>query len=65
MKVAFDNWQDDFAVKSVAESFTVSVPGLDKPLIGEFDLVVTDGGDENIVDWKSASAKWPGSRQTR
>lgn len=62
LKVAFDNWQDDFAVKHVAESFTVSVPELHKPLIGEFDLVVTDGGDEAIVDWKSASAKWPSGK---
>jgi len=28
-------------------------------LIGEFDCVVTDGHDNCIVDWKTASAKWP------
>ena len=31
---------------------------LSKPLIGEFDCVVTDGHDNCIVDWKTASAKW-------
>jgi putative RecB family exonuclease len=28
-------------------------------VMGEFDLVVTDGHDNCIVDWKTASAKWP------
>ena len=59
VEVACQNWQDDFAVESVAETFSVSVPGLSKPLIGEFDCVVTDGRDRCIVDWKTASAKWP------
>ena len=54
-----DNWMDDFAVQKVAEAFTVSVPGLSKPLIGEFDCIVTDGRDPCIVDWKTASSKWP------
>ena len=58
VKVACENWQDDFAVQSVAETFSVNVPGLSKPLIGEFDCVVTDGHDNCIVDWKTASAKW-------
>ena len=57
--VALEEWPDDYTVKSVAEAFSVKVPGLSKPLIGEFDLVVVDGGDETIVDWKTASAKWP------
>ena len=59
VEVACDNWQDDFAVQRVAETFSVNVPGLSKPLIGEFDCVVTDGHDNCIVDWKTASAKWP------
>lgn len=62
LKVALENWTDDFSVKAVAESFKVEVPGLKKPLIGEFDLVVTDGGDEAICDWKTASSKWPASK---
>ena len=59
LEVACKNWMDDFAVESVAETFSVTVPGLSKPLIGEFDCVVTDGRDRCIVDWKTASAKWP------
>ena len=58
LEVACKNWMDDFAVESVAETFSVTVPGLSKPLIGEFDCVVTDGRDTCIVDWKTASAKW-------
>ena len=58
LEVACQNWLDDFAVQQVAETFSVSIPGLSKPLIGEFDCVVTDGRDTCIVDWKTASAKW-------
>jgi len=65
LDVAMSEWPDDYTVKSVAESFSVEVPGLSKPLIGEFDLVVTDGGDETICDWKTASMKWPNSKADR
>ena len=62
LAVTLEHWQDDYAVKSVAEPFSVSVPGLHKPLVGEFDLVVTDGQDEAIVDWKTAACKWPAGK---
>ena len=62
LDVAFAEWPDDYTVKSVAEAFCVEVPGLSKPLIGEFDLVTVDGGDETICDWKTASAKWPAGK---
>ncbi len=65
LDVAFAEWSDDYTVKSVAEAFSVKIPGLSKPLIGEFDLVVTDGGDEAVVDWKTASAKWPAGKVDR
>ena len=65
LDVAFSEWPDDYTVKSVAESFSIEVPGLSRPIIGEFDLVVTDGGDETIVDWKTASMKWPNSKADR
>jgi len=65
LDVAFAEWPDDYTVRSVAESFSVEVPGLSKPLIGEFDLVVNDGGDEAIVDWKTASMKWPNGKADR
>jgi hypothetical protein len=58
LAVSLENWQDDFAVRSVAEGFSVEMPGLSKPLIGEFDLLVEDGDHECIVDWKTASSKW-------
>ena len=62
VEVACKNWQDDFAVQQVAESFSVSVPGLSKPLIGEFDCVVTDGHDNCIVDWKTSASRWPAGK---
>ena len=62
IEVSCENWQDDFAVQQVAETFSVNIPGLSKPLIGEFDCVVTDGKDTCIVDWKSASSKWPAGK---
>ncbi|MCQ2353259.1 MAG: PD-(D/E)XK nuclease family protein [Victivallaceae bacterium] len=65
LDVALDEWGDDYAVKSVAEGFSVLVPGLSKPLIGEFDLVVTDGDAETIVDWKTSSMKWAAGKADR
>ena len=56
------NWTDDFSVKSVAESFSVTVPGLSKPLIGEFDCIVEDGKDICIVDWKTSASRWPSGK---
>ena len=65
LDVALTEWSDDYTVKSVAEAFSVAVPGLSKPLIGEFDLVVTDGGDEAVVDWKTSTSKWPAGKVDR
>ena len=65
LDVALADWPDDYTVKSVAEAFNVNVPGLSKPLVGEFDLVVTDGGDETISDWKTAAVKWPAGKADR
>ena len=65
LDVALADWPDDYSVKSVAKAFSVEVPGLSKPLIGEFDLVVTDGGDEAVVDWKTSTSKWPAGKVDR
>jgi len=35
---------------------------LDKPLIGEYDLLVEDAGGPVIVDWKTAARRWPGTK---
>jgi putative RecB family exonuclease len=32
---------------------------LDKPLIGEYDLVVRKNGISTIVDWKTSARRWP------
>ena len=65
LEVALADWPDDYTVKSVAEAFSVEVPGLSKPLVGEFDLVTVDGGDETICDWKTASTNWPKGKADR
>ena len=65
LDVALAEWPDDYTIKSVAEAFSVDVPGLSKPLIGEFVLVTVDGGDETVVDWKTASMKWPSGKADR
>jgi putative RecB family exonuclease len=51
-------WNDWDNILSVAHAFKVHVPGLDKPLIGEYDLVIKDGDDATIVDWKTSAARW-------
>ncbi|MBQ7206228.1 MAG: PD-(D/E)XK nuclease family protein [Lentisphaeria bacterium] len=63
LSVALENWQDDYTVKSVAESFSVTIPGVERPLIGEFDLVVEEGDKEPcIVDWKTSGSRWPAGK---
>ena len=65
LELALAEWPDDYTVKSVAEAFSVNVPGLSKPLVGEFDLVTVDGGDETICDWKTAATNWPKGKADR
>ena len=64
LSVALENWQDDYAVKIVAEPFSVTISGVERPLIGEFDLVVEEGGGQEpcIVDWKTSSSRWPAGK---
>ena len=64
-KPVLDNWNDFYNVRSIAEGFEVSVPGLEKPLVGEFDLVVNDGRETCIVDWKTSSSRWPSGKADR
>jgi len=64
-KPVLDNWSDFYNVRSIAEGFEVTVPGLDKPLVGEFDLVINDGREPCIVDWKTSSSRWPSGKADR
>ena len=52
-------------VERFSEAFRIDVPGLDKPLIGEFDLIVQDGRDACIVDWKTSASRWPAGKADR
>ena len=62
LDAALANWTDYYTVKGVAQAFRIDVPGLDKPLIGEFDLIVQDGRDVCIVDWKTSASRWPAGK---
>jgi putative RecB family exonuclease len=59
LSALLSNWFDWDNILSVAHAFKVQVPGLDKPLIGEYDLVIKDDEDTTIVDWKTSAARWP------
>lgn len=65
LDVTLAHWSDFYTVKGVAEAFAVEVPGLDKKLIGEYDLIVHDGPDICIVDWKTSASRWPGGKVDR
>ena len=65
LDAALANWTDYYTIKGVAQAFKVDVPGLDKPLIGEFDLIVRDGRDACIVDWKTSASRWPAGKADR
>ena len=44
----------------VSKAFSVDIPGASKPFIGEIDLIVKDDSDDVVlVDWKTATKKWP------
>lgn len=52
------------AVEAVGEAFSVPLVdasgiALEKPLIGEYDLVTRRGGVRTIVDWKTSARRWP------
>ena len=51
LDAALANWTDYYTVKGVAQAFRIDVPGLDKPLIGEYDLIVQDGRDALTCEW--------------
>ena len=65
LDAALANWSDYYTVKGVAQAFRIDVPGLDKPLIGEYDLIVQDGRDACIVDWKTSMSRWPAGKADR
>ena len=67
-------WIDYWNIQSVAEPFKVEMPGLSKPLIGELDMVVSEGtpfddeGDrpyDTIVDFKTAARMWSDDKPSR
>ena len=65
LDAALANWSDYYTIKGVAQAFRIDIPGLDKPLIGEFDLIVQDGRDACIVDWKTSASRWPAGKADR
>jgi hypothetical protein len=58
-----DNLDPEERVLSVSEAFAVPIVDVDgrvleKPLIGEIDLVVEKAGRKTLVDWKTAGKRW-------
>ena len=61
---ACDNVDPDEQVLGVNIPFAVPLVtdrgrALEKPLIGEIDLVIEKSGQRHLVDWKSAARRWP------
>lgn len=65
LDAALANWSDFYTIKGVAQAFRVEVPGLSRPLIGEWDFLVQDGRDVCIVDWKTSASRWPAGKADR
>lgn len=40
------------------QAFSLEIPGMSKPVIGAYDLVIEEKGNTTIVDWKTAAKKW-------
>jgi Holliday junction resolvase-like predicted endonuclease len=58
-----DNLDPEERVIAVNEAFAVPLVDaqgnvLEKPMIGEIDLVVEQGGRKALVDWKTAGKRW-------
>ncbi len=58
-------WIDWNNIVSVAHAFKVQVPGLSKPLVGEYDMVIKEGEGTTIVDWKTSAARWSEGKADR
>lgn len=59
IRVAAENYGDPMQIIDIGHAFSVDIPGSDRKLIGEFDLVVRD--DKNkliVVDWKTSASRW-------
>jgi Holliday junction resolvase-like predicted endonuclease len=70
VECAVSNFDPEEEVVTVNEAFCVplrDVSGvtLEKPLIGEFDLVVRKAGLNTIVDWKTAAKRWSKSKAAK
>ncbi len=58
-------WTEDNIV-AVGKVFSIKVASSEKPLIGEYDLLVkNDLGTNVIIDWKTAEKKWPESKANK
>ena len=58
-------WTEDDIV-AIGKAFSVPVNGLEKPLIGEIDVIVrNDLGTNVIIDWKTADKKWPENKANK
>ena len=55
-------WSDWDNIVSVAQAFKVEVPGLDRPFIGEYDMVIKENNCSTIVDWKTSATRWPSGK---
>ena len=58
-------WIDWDNIVSVSHAFKVNIPGLDKPLIGEYDLLIKEGDGRTIVDWKTSASRWSEGKADR
>lgn len=66
LEATLQEWRDYWNIDAVALPFKVELPGVDLPLIGEMDMLVSEYNpfDENpetrcIVDFKTAARMWP------
>ena len=72
LDAALSEWRDYWNIEAVALPFRVEMPGLDIPLIGEMDMVVSESNpfDDDpetpcIVDFKTAARMWPDDKAAK
>ncbi len=62
IKILNNEWVE-YGVVAVSKAFSLDIPNVSKPLIGEMDCIVRDdNGLITVIDWKTAARKWSESK---
>ena len=62
IEIYLDQLDPEERIVDVSVPFTVALPGVEKPLIGEIDAIVERDGRQTVLDWKTSARRWPAGK---